>query len=116
MKTSDVAVSLLTDSFARLDNTSSTWPGRDSPEPATPGTTLESRIYDALIDLTDLTSEIAKNIHMRPSCGSYDNASWMIQMSALDNKLNKWYRELPPWLRWTPGNQKTAPSLFFITQ
>ncbi|KAI9812436.1 MAG: hypothetical protein M1827_004667 [Pycnora praestabilis] len=101
IKSSDLRVFQLTAHFQRLG----------SCLPSGPEKSLETLIYEALLDLMDVAGKITEDLDTRPL--PTDNNAYLA-MAALDRELNSWYMRLPGSLKWSPTNVQTAPFSFFL--
>lgn len=102
LKSADLAIYNLSAQFQRLG----------AVDPVGPAKTLETQIYDALIDLMELAGKITD---MRDSKSSTDtDHSAYLRMAALDRELGAWYSKLAKPLQWIPENINTAPFSFFL--
>jgi hypothetical protein len=102
LKSADLAIYNLSAQFERLG----------AVEPGGPPKTLETQIYEALIDLMELAGKITD---VRDSKSSTDtDHSAYLRMAALDRELGAWYSKLAKPLQWTPENINTAPFSFFL--
>jgi Fungal specific transcription factor domain len=100
LKSADLAIYNLSAKFERLG----------AFDPTTK--TLETQIYEALIDLMELAGKITD---MRDSKSTTDtDHSAYLRMAALDRELGAWYSKLPKPLQWIPENINTAPFSFFL--
>ena len=77
---------------------------------------LETQIYEELLDLMELAGKIAE-IKDTEAQSSQDvdkaNSAYLYVMN-LDRQLQTWYRRLPENLVWKPANIQTAPFSFFL--
>jgi hypothetical protein len=105
MKSSDLEVYHLSKQFERLGTFL----------PAGQERALETRIYEALLDLMELAGRITENMEGRSMSDSQaiDHDGYL-RMAALDREFGRWYDRLPVSLKWTPENIKTAPLSFFL--
>jgi hypothetical protein len=105
MKSSDMEIYHLSKQFERLGQCK---PAGDEHE-------LETRIYEALLDLMELAGKITE---IEPRISAADSApidrDAYLRMAALDREFGTWYARLPENLRWTPDNIRTAPLGFFL--
>ncbi|RDW77744.1 Zn2 DNA-binding protein-1 [Coleophoma cylindrospora] len=85
-------------------------------KPAGPQKSLETQIYEELLDLMELAGKIAE-IRDNPAQTSHDqekaNSAYLNVMN-LDRQMQTWYRRLPENLVWKPANIQTAPFSFFL--
>lgn len=105
MKSADLEIYHLSKQFERLGTC----------RPAGPSKSLETQIYEALIDLMELAGKITEN--MDPRSQSPDSAidrDQYLRMAALDREFSTWYARLPEQLKWAPANITTAPFSFFL--
>jgi hypothetical protein len=105
MKSSDLEIYHLSKQFERLG----------ACRPAGPEKSMETMIYEALIDLMELAGKITENMdpHSKNPDSAIDRNQYM-RMAALDREFSSWYARLPEQLRWTPNNIATAPFSFFL--
>jgi hypothetical protein len=105
MKSSDLEIYHLTKQFERLGTC----------RPAGVEKSMETMIYEALIDLMELAGKITENMdpHSKNPDSAIDRNQYM-RMAALDREFSSWYARLPEQLRWTPSNIATAPFSFFL--
>jgi len=77
---------------------------------------LETQIYEELLDLMELAGKIAE-IRNPGEQSNQDvdkaNSAYLYVMN-LDRQLQTWYRRLPENLVWKPANIQTAPFSFFL--
>jgi hypothetical protein len=77
---------------------------------------LETQIYEELLDLMELAGKIAE-IRDSGAQSTQDidkaNSAYLYVMN-LDRQLQTWYRRLPENLTWNPENIQTAPFSFFL--
>ncbi|EOA86669.1 uncharacterized protein SETTUDRAFT_87447 [Exserohilum turcica Et28A] len=110
MKSSDLEIYHLTKQFDRLGTC----------RPAGPEKSMETMIYEALLDLMELAGKITENMDPRRFQASTADVhiavdrNQYIQMAALDREFSSWYARLPEQLRWTQNNIATAPFSFFL--
>lgn len=105
MKSADLEIYSLTKQFERLGTC----------RPAGPEKSLETQIYEALLDLMELAGKITENMDPRSqSPDSIIDRNQYLRMAALDREFSTWYARLPEQLRWTPANIATAPFSFFL--
>lgn len=105
MKSSDLEIYSLSKQFERLGTC----------RPAGPEKSLETQIYEALLDLMELAGKITEN--MDPRSQGPDAAidrNLYLRMAALDREFSNWYARLPEALLWTPANINSAPFSFFL--
>ncbi|USP76255.1 hypothetical protein yc1106_03529 [Curvularia clavata] len=110
MKSADLEIYHLTKQFERLGTC----------RPAGPEKSMETMIYEALLDLMELAGKITENMdpHSSQAVSSdvhsaVDRNQYM-RMAALDREFSRWYTKLPEQLQWTPNNIATAPFSFFL--
>ncbi|KAK5158109.1 hypothetical protein LTR04_005309 [Oleoguttula sp. CCFEE 6159] len=104
MKSTDLEIYNLTKQFERLG----------SCKPAGPQKSLETQIYEALLDLMELAGKITENIDPRSQSAVNIDRNGYLRMAALDRELGAWYARLPEPLKWTTANINTAPFSFFL--
>ncbi|KAF2186726.1 hypothetical protein K469DRAFT_630689 [Zopfia rhizophila CBS 207.26] len=105
MKNSDLEIYYLSKQFERLGTC----------RPAGPEKSMETQIYEALLDLMELAGKITENIDPRSqSPDSAFDRNQYLRMAALDREFSNWYARLPESLCWTPANIATAPFSFFL--
>jgi hypothetical protein len=104
LKSSDLEIYNLAKQFERLGTC----------KPAGSQKSLETQIYEALLDLMELAGKITENID--PSSIANDNIdrNAYLRMAGLDRELNSWYARLPEPLKWSPANINTAPFSYFL--
>jgi hypothetical protein len=75
--------------------------------------TSEVEIYNALIDLMEVSAKLAEDVHIqaRPA----DPSAYFF-VATLDRELQTWYKSLPHKLKWIPQNIENAPPSLFILQ
>lgn len=77
---------------------------------------LETQIYEELLDLMELAGKIAE-IRNPGEQSNQDvdkaNSAYLYVMN-LDRQLQNWYRRLPENLVWKPANIQTAPFSYFL--
>ncbi|RDL31452.1 Zn2 DNA-binding protein [Venustampulla echinocandica] len=85
-------------------------------KPAGVQKSLETQIYEELLDLMELAGKIAEMRDSGPQDGRDTNKvnSAYLEVMDLDRQLQIWYRKLPDNLAWKPENIQTAPSSFFL--
>ena len=85
-------------------------------KPAGVQKSLETQIYEELLDLMELAGKIAE-IRDSGAQATQDvekaNSAYLYVMN-LDRQLQTWYRRLPENLVWKPANIQTAPFSFFL--
>lgn len=105
MKSSDLEIYNLSKQFERLGTC----------RPAGPEKSMETHIYEALIDLMELAGKITENMDPRSQHpDSVIDRNQYLRMAALDREFSNWYARLPEQLCWTPANIATAPFSFFL--
>ncbi|KAH7121057.1 fungal-specific transcription factor domain-containing protein [Dendryphion nanum] len=105
MKSADLEIYSLSKQFERLGTC----------RPAGPEKSMETQIYEALLDLMELAGKITENMDPRSqSPESAIDRNQYLRMAALDREFSSWYARLPEQLRWTPANIATAPFSFFL--
>ncbi|KAF2265491.1 hypothetical protein CC78DRAFT_493402 [Lojkania enalia] len=105
MKSSDLEIYSLTKQFERLGTC----------RPAGPEKSMETQVYEALLDLMELAGKITENMDPRTqNHGTTIDRDQYLRMAALDREFSNWYARLPECLRWTPANIATAPFSFFL--
>lgn len=104
LKPDDLEIYELSDQFGRLGTC----------QPAGEEKSIETQIYEALIELMELASKITEIMDkMSNKSGNPDRLA-CIRMSALDRELERFYARLPPSLQYTAENIQTAPFSFFL--
>ncbi|KAH7561625.1 hypothetical protein BM1_02729 [Bipolaris maydis] len=110
MKSADLEIYNLTNKFERLGTC----------RPAGPEKSMETMIYEALLDLMELAGKITENMDPHRSQTAISDShtaidrNQYIRMAALDREFSSWYARLPEQLLWTPNNIATAPFSFFL--
>ncbi|PGH26432.1 hypothetical protein AJ80_01930 [Polytolypa hystricis UAMH7299] len=104
MKSSDLEVYGLSKRFERLGEC----------RPAGHEKSLETQIYEALLDLMELAGKITENMDPRLQGDLHMDHNAYLRMASLDREMNNWYSRLPEQLKWTPANVATAPFSFFL--
>jgi hypothetical protein len=105
MKSSDLEMYNLSKQFERLGTC----------RPAGPDKSMETMIYEALIDLMELSGKITENIDLHlNNAGASPNSAHRKRMAAVHREFSIWYDRLPEKLQWTPNNIATAPFSFFL--
>jgi hypothetical protein len=104
LKSSDLEMYRLSDQFASL--------GRCQPAGATKS--LETEIYEHLLELMELAGKIIEIRDPRIAATQAMNEDAYLQVMNLDRQLQTWYRRLPEKLAWKSSNIQTAPSPYFI--
>jgi hypothetical protein len=105
MKSSDLEIYHLSKQFERLG----------ACRPAGLEKSMETMIYEALIDLMELAGKITENMdpHSRNPESATDRTQYS-RLKTLDREFNRWYACLPEQLQWTSDNIATAPISFFL--
>lgn len=109
IKTADLEISSLANQFERLGTC----------KPAGPEKSLNTRIYEALIDLMEIAGKIVENSdqrrHLNDQSQSHtpDNSAYF-RMAALDREIHNWAARLPSDLRYTEENRTNAPFSFYL--
>lgn len=106
MKSVDLEVYSLADQFQRLGTCT----------PAGPEKSLETRIYEALIELMEIAGKIVEYGEFRRSHDTAqgpDQAAYF-KMATLDREIHNWASRLPPELRYTEQNRTDAPLSFYL--
>lgn len=106
MKSVDLEVYSLADQFERLGTCM----------PAGPSRSINTRIYEALIDLMEVAGHIVEQSEFRQtntSDSTPDQAAYF-RMAALDKDLHTWAARLPADLQYTEHNRKNAPFSFYL--
>ena len=106
MKSADLEIYHLSKQFERLGTC----------RPAGLEKSMETHIYEALIDLMELAGKITENMDPRSTQqpDSVIDRNQYLRMAALDREFSNWYARLPEQLQWTPTNIATAPFSFFL--
>lgn len=105
MKSSDLEIYSLSKQFERLGTC----------RPAGLEKSMETQIYEALLDLMELAGKITENMDPRSQGpDAVIDRNQYLRMAALDREFSNWYARLPDTLRWTPANINTAPFSFFL--
>lgn len=102
LKSADLALYNLSTQFERLGSLDS----------ASAAKSLETQIYEALIDLMELAGRIT-DIRDAKSSSDTDHSAY-IRMATIKHELDAWYSKLPKALQWTPETISTAPFSFFL--
>lgn len=106
IKSSDLEMYRLSKQFASLS----------ACKPAGVQKSLETQIYEELLDLMELAGKIAEIRDAGSQAGQEvdkGNSAYLYVMD-LDRQLQTWYRKLPDNLVWKPENIQTAPFSFFL--
>ena len=106
MKSADLEIYSLANQFERLGTC----------KPAGPERSLNTRIYEALIDLMEIAGKITENTEHRKQiiADQTPDQSAYFRMAALDRELHNWAARLPADLRYTEENRATAPLSFYL--
>ncbi|KAK5169772.1 uncharacterized protein LTR77_005750 [Saxophila tyrrhenica] len=105
MKSADLEIYSLSDHFERLGTCM----------PATSERSLNTRIYEALIDLMEIAGKIVENTEHRKMYNEQTpDQSAYFRMAALDREIHNWAARLPADLRYTEENRATAPFSFYL--
>ncbi|KAF2492446.1 hypothetical protein BU16DRAFT_466772, partial [Lophium mytilinum] len=105
MKSTDLEIYSLSKQFERLGTC----------RPAGVEKSLETQIYEALLDLMELAGKITENMDPRSQGpDAVIDRNQYLRMAALDREFSNWYARLPDTLRWTPANINAAPFSFFL--
>ena len=105
MKSADLEIYSLANQFERLGTCM----------PAGPEKSLNTRIYEALIDLMEIGGKIVENTELRNSVFvQTPDQSAYFKMAALDRELHNWAARLPADLRYTEQNRASAPFSFYL--
>ena len=106
MKSRDLEVYSLTDQFERLGTCM----------PAGVGQSLNTKIYEALIELMEIAGKIVEESEFRQQHDTAQSPeqSAYFKMAALDRELHNWSARLSPELRYTEENKQNAPLSFYL--
>jgi hypothetical protein len=105
MKTADLEIYSLSDRFERLGTCM----------PAGPEKSINTRIYEALIDLMEIAGKIVENTeHRKMNQEQTPDQSAYFRMAALDREIHNWAARLPADLRYNEENRATAPFSFYL--
>lgn len=105
MKSTDLEIYSLSNQFERLGTLM----------PAGPAKSLNTRIYEALIDLMEIGGKIVENTELRKSeLAQTPDQSAYFKMASLDRELHNWAARLPADLRYTEENRTNAPYSFYL--
>ncbi|KAK5726177.1 hypothetical protein LTR17_012992 [Elasticomyces elasticus] len=106
MKSADLEIYSLSNQFERLGTC----------KPAGPERSLNTRIYEALIDLMEIAGKIVENAEHRKQGETLQNPdqSAYFRMAAIDRELHNWAARLPHDLRYTEENRAFAPYSFYL--
>ena len=105
LKASDMAPACLNKDFDRLIESQTRTYAYEK--------TIETRIYEALLQLMDLLEPLCETRDLRKNLKPSDA---YLKIATLDRRLNNWYTDLPDRLRWTPENMASAPPSFHLLQ
>ncbi|SMY22735.1 unnamed protein product [Zymoseptoria tritici ST99CH_1A5] len=106
MKSVDLEIYSLADEFERLGTCM----------PAGREKSLNTRIYEALIDLMEIGGKIAELADFRrntPTVSAPDQSAYL-RMAEIDRDLKNWTSRLPQDLRYNEENRKNAPFSFYL--
>ncbi len=106
LKSADLEIYSLANQFERLGTC----------QPAGPDKSLNTRVYEALIDLMEIAGKIVENPEHRsqsPSATSLDQSAYF-RMASIDRELHKWATNLPKDLQYTEENRASAPYSFYL--
>lgn len=107
LKSEDLAIYSLSHQFERLGQC----------QPAGPEKSLETLIYEVLLDLMDIAGKITEIMDQASRLDDdVVNSQHHVyaQMANLNRELEIWYTRLPRRLKWTPENVESAPFSFFL--
>lgn len=104
LKPDDLEIYDLSEKFNRLGA---------SPSAGSEGS-LETQIYQALIEVMELAGRITEIMDKVPNRSSSLDRVLYLQMSALDRELESLYKRLPLHLKYTSENASSAPFSFFL--
>ena len=106
MKSADLEIYNLADQFGRLGTC----------QTAGIGKSINTRVYEALIDLMEIAGKIVENVdHRRQGDPAHTpDQSAYFRMAAIDRELHNWMARLPQDLRNTEENQRSAPFVFYL--
>ncbi|RVX71598.1 hypothetical protein B0A52_03782 [Exophiala mesophila] len=84
--------------------------------PAGPEKSLETQIYESLIDLMEIAGKITEIMDQAARLDDRVNPNHhvFVRMANLNRELEIWYTRLPKNLQWTPQNVQSAPFSFFL--
>ena len=107
IKSADLEIYSLAEQFERLGTC----------KPAGVEKSLNTLIYEALIDLMEIAGKIVENTDHRkhnsdPSQGPDQSAYF--RLAALDREIHNWAARLPAELRYTEENRMNAPYSFYL--
>lgn len=106
LKSADLEIYSLAEQFERLGTC----------KPAGPERSLNTRIYEALIDLMEIAGKIIEHgdhRHHRELSQSPDQSAYF-RVAAIDRELHNWAARLPADLRYTEENRASAPYSFYL--
>ncbi|KAI5360831.1 hypothetical protein Slin15195_G087470 [Septoria linicola] len=106
MKSRDLEVYSLTDQFGRLGTCM----------PGGAGQSLNTKIYEALIELMEIAGKIVEEAEFRKNhdtSQSPDQPAYF-KMAALDREIHNWAARLAPELRWNEENKLNAPLSYYL--
>ncbi|KAK5203055.1 hypothetical protein LTR96_010977 [Exophiala xenobiotica] len=84
--------------------------------PAGPEMSLETQIYESLLDLMEIAGTITELMDQASRLDDNVNVNHhvFLRMANLNRELEIWYTRLPKALQWTPENVQLAPFSFFL--
>lgn len=84
--------------------------------PAGPETSLETRVYESLLELMEIAGTITEIMDQASRLDDNVNVNHHVfmRMANLNRELEIWYTRLPKALQWTPENVQSAPFSFFL--
>ncbi|KAF2635232.1 hypothetical protein P280DRAFT_437412 [Massarina eburnea CBS 473.64] len=106
IKPSDIAPACLNKDFDRLIESQTRTYAYEK--------TIETRIYEALLQLMDLLEPLCETRDLRSKGPAVEREDAYLKIATLDRRLNGWYNELPERLKWCGENVRTAPSSFYL--
>ncbi|KAK3710795.1 hypothetical protein LTR37_010019 [Vermiconidia calcicola] len=106
MKSADLEIYTLSEQFEKLGTCM----------PAGPAKSINTRIYEALLDLMEIAGKIVENTEHRKTHNSVQtpDQSAYFRMAALDREIHNWAAKLPAELRYTEQNRASAPYSFYL--
>lgn len=106
MKSADLEIYSLAEQFERLGTC----------KPAGPQKSLNTKIYEALLDLMEIAGKIVENAEHRKQSESLQSPdqSAYFRMAGIDRELHNWSARLPQDLRYTEQNRIAAPYSFYL--
>lgn len=116
IKNSDIEVSQMTDLFSRMGNFGDSEELQRSARRDMGVDEVENLVLDAMLELLEMASKVQEKTHSNHLPGMSSDENALVEIAALGSNLNSWSARLPPQIRWSAENAKTAPSLFFIMQ